>query len=176
MIEDVNVVGVTRMVERGNWSAMPRVFAQFVINRKGVRAPDGSVAYIVVEGRAELAELKDEFFKTAVGLTLGGMELVRRWIGGTPDERVVLALALDSDFVEEFDTKKEALWLVPGYVECECEEDYLKVVPEGGAQEGEIACTKCGIAFDELPDARLGSVEDAGLPYDQRMLEFAGNA
>ena len=176
MIEEVSVVGVTRMEERGKWGHIPERFAQFVINRRGVRSLDGSVAVFVFEGRAELAELKDKYFETAAGLTVGEMELVKQWVGTTPDKRVVLALALHTSSQKLYDSDIEQTWLVAGYVECECDENHLKVVPEGGAQEGEIACGTCGLAFDDLPDARLENVEEAGVPYDPRLLEFAGNS
>ena len=114
MIERVNVVGVTRMEERGKWGHIPEKFAQFVINRRGVRSLDGSVAVIVFEGRAELAELKDKYFETAAGLTVGETELVNQWIGTTPDDRVVLTLALYTSFHQVYDSENEQTWLVRG--------------------------------------------------------------
>ena len=72
------------------------------------------------------------------------------------------------------DAGKKMLWLTPQYVDCECDEDYIKAVPEGGCTDDEFACAVCGAVFSEQPDSRVTEVQAAGLPYDPWRIEFVG--
>lgn len=71
---------------------------------------------------------------------------------------------------------RETVLLTPQYVDCECDESYIKAVPEGGYAEGDFACAACGPLIAEQPDSRVNEVEAAGLPYDRERIEFAGFA
>ena len=71
---------------------------------------------------------------------------------------------------------KKMLWLTPEYVDCECEENYIMAVPEGGYTDDEVACAVCGAVFSEQPDSRVREVEAVGLPYDPWRIEFVGYA
>ncbi len=176
MNEQITVVGVSRVVTKGKWPEIPKRFAQFLINRKGVRNADGTEGYFLVEGRGELATLMERYIGTVSGVTAGEVELVRRWVGRTPDERFALSVSLDETYSERFDSDRSVIWLVPEYVECECDADYLRAVPEGGPSEGQVACQTCGTLFEELPDARREAVIEAGLPFNPYRSEFVGYA
>jgi len=66
--------------------------------------------------------------------------------------------------------------LTPEYVDCECEENYIKAVPKGRYADDDVACAVCGSLFAEQPDSLVDEVEAAGLPYDRERIEFAGFA
>lgn len=173
MNERIEFLGVNRMVAKGTWPPIPKKFALYLINRKGVRSADGASAYVVLEGRAELADLKADYINNVVGDTPGGIRLANEWIGKTPDEQICLAFSLSETTAEDVDLSMKGIWLTPEYVECECEKDYLRKVPsDGGADR--IACHQCLMPFEDLPDARIEAVQEAGLSYNEKILEFAG--
>ena len=72
------------------------------------------------------------------------------------------------------DADRKMIFLTPEYVDCECDDNYIKAVPKGGPSEGQVACMVCGALFEEQPDARVDEVEAAGLPFDPSRVEFAG--
>ena len=79
---------------------------------------------------------------------------------------------IDARRVHEPD--KKMLWLTPEYVDCECDEDYIKAVPKDGYSDDDVACAVCGAFFADQPDSHVEEVEAAGLPYDPWRIEYVG--
>ncbi len=74
------------------------------------------------------------------------------------------------------DGEKKTLWLTPEYVDCECDDNYIKAVPEAGYGDDDVACGECGSLYSEQPDSRVEEVDAAGLPFDRERIEYAGMA
>ena len=68
------------------------------------------------------------------------------------------------------------------YVDCECDDDYIKPVSEipaglaGDALDNHVVCQRCGTVYADAPRSRANEVLDRGLVLDPESLERHGPA
>ena len=68
------------------------------------------------------------------------------------------------------------------YVDCECDDDYIKPVSEipaglaGDALDNHVVCQRCGTAYGDAPSSRADEVLARSLETDAESLERHGPA
>ena len=171
---------IRRMTEAGKLADAPLDFIIYLASEASGQSdiPDDNLPGLVIQlaGKDQLVALLN-LYESCHWVQRDGDEeyltLARRWVGSLPDQPLVLSLGEESYFA--FDVDKPVIWLVPAYVECECEEDFVHLRRVEAEGECDV-CSECGTLFCEMPDARMESVIEAGLPYNRDSLEFAGYA
>ena len=162
-------------IERQELPSLPIAFAEFVLQLYYPMHDDPQQGEVYYPGREEAEQEWALVYYKEFEKTFGEYHAAMRWLRDMPVEGCYINIDITSAQIAAARKQRElGTWLSLDYVDCECEDNYIKPARKPSQSYNATACRRCRVTFEDCPNARLTEVRKAGLYFDEHNVEVVG--